>query len=153
MKKAFTMIEIIFVIVIIGILSGIAIPKMLGLRTDAKITNLKEQVASVKSGIENISRTTTLASLETSSDNSYPSAELIHKFINKKNYIDIKSANEKDINNYTYLASIKGFGDFTFVYVDGKVSKPGAGIIPSSAKVGDFVCVKPNVEKCKLFNQ
>lgn len=153
MKKAFTMIEIIFVIVIIGILSGIAIPKMLGLRTDAKITNLKEQVASVKSGIENISRTTTLASLETSSDNSYPSAELIHNFINKKNYIDIKSANEKDINNYTYLASIKGFGDFTFVYVDGKVSKPGAGIIPSSAKVGDFVCVKPNVEKCKLFNQ
>ena len=45
MKKAFTMIELIFVIVIIGILASVAIPKMSATRDDAKmsviITNAK----------------------------------------------------------------------------------------------------------------
>ena len=38
MKKAFTMVELIFVIVIIGILASIAIPKLSTSRTDAKIS-------------------------------------------------------------------------------------------------------------------
>ena len=38
MKKAFTMIELIFVIVIIGILAAIAIPKLAATRDDAKIS-------------------------------------------------------------------------------------------------------------------
>jgi general secretion pathway protein G len=38
MKKAFTMIELIFVIVIIGILASIAIPRLSATRTDAMIS-------------------------------------------------------------------------------------------------------------------
>ena len=37
MKKAFTMIELIFVIVILGILASVAIPRLAGTRTDAEI--------------------------------------------------------------------------------------------------------------------
>ena len=37
-KKAFTMIEVIFVIVIIGILAAVAIPKLAATRDDAKMT-------------------------------------------------------------------------------------------------------------------
>jgi prepilin-type N-terminal cleavage/methylation domain-containing protein len=37
-KKAFTMIELIFVIVIIGILASVAIPRLVATRDDAKIT-------------------------------------------------------------------------------------------------------------------
>ena len=40
MKKAFTMVELIFVIVIIGILAGVAIPQFSATRDDAKISKL-----------------------------------------------------------------------------------------------------------------
>ena len=38
MKKGFTMIELIFVIVILGILASVAIPRLAGTREDAEIT-------------------------------------------------------------------------------------------------------------------
>ena len=40
MKKGFTMIELIFVIVILGILASVAIPRLAGTRTDAEISAL-----------------------------------------------------------------------------------------------------------------
>lgn len=45
------MIELIFVIVILGILSAIAIPKFSGVREDAVVTKGQSQVASIRSGI------------------------------------------------------------------------------------------------------
>lgn len=52
MKKAFSMMEIIFVIVIIGILAGVAAPKILASRDDAEMLKLKETVALIRTGIE-----------------------------------------------------------------------------------------------------
>ncbi len=51
MKKAFTMIELIFVIVIIGILASVAIPKLSATRDDAKASILAKAIQSVKSEI------------------------------------------------------------------------------------------------------
>jgi len=45
------MIELIFVIVVIGILSAIAIPRLAATRTDAVIVKGKSQVAAIRSGI------------------------------------------------------------------------------------------------------
>lgn len=54
MKKsssAFTMIELVFVIVVLGILSAIAIPKLSATRTDAQISKGRADIASIRSAI------------------------------------------------------------------------------------------------------
>ena len=51
MKKAFTMVELVFVIVVIGILAGIAIPKFAATRDDAQITKARVAVGALRSAI------------------------------------------------------------------------------------------------------
>ncbi|UCN00665.1 type II secretion system GspH family protein [Sulfurimonas sp. SWIR-19] len=50
-KQAFTMIELVFVIVVLGILASIAIPKFAATRTDAQISKARADIASVRSAI------------------------------------------------------------------------------------------------------
>jgi len=50
-KKAFTLVELVFVIALIGILSAVAIPKLAATRKDAVITVGTNVVASVRSAI------------------------------------------------------------------------------------------------------
>jgi general secretion pathway protein G len=47
MKKGFTMIELIFVIVILGILAAVAIPKLAATRDDAKLASIKTDVGTL----------------------------------------------------------------------------------------------------------
>ncbi|MCI6988017.1 MAG: type II secretion system GspH family protein [Campylobacter sp.] len=51
MKKAFTMIELVFVIVVLGILAGVAIPRLAVTRDDATVTKLRAEVQAIRSGI------------------------------------------------------------------------------------------------------
>ena len=50
-KLAFTMIEMVFVIVVLGILASIAIPRLAATRTDAEITKGRADVSSIRSAI------------------------------------------------------------------------------------------------------
>jgi general secretion pathway protein G len=50
-KNAFTMIELVFVIVVLGILAAIAVPKFTSTRKDALIAKARSDVASIRSGI------------------------------------------------------------------------------------------------------
>ena len=52
-KYAFTMIEMIFVIVVLGILASIALPRFTATRTDAEITKGRADIASIRSSIVN----------------------------------------------------------------------------------------------------
>jgi general secretion pathway protein G len=54
MKKAFTMLELIFVIIVIGILASIAIPKLAATRDDAVITKVRTDVANIRSAMSNL---------------------------------------------------------------------------------------------------
>ena len=51
MKKAFTMIELVFAIVVIGILAAIAVPKFAATRDDAVISKGRAAVAAMRSAI------------------------------------------------------------------------------------------------------
>ncbi len=51
MKKSFTMLELIFVIVVIGILAGVAIPRLFSGVSDAEIAKVKSDVATVRTAI------------------------------------------------------------------------------------------------------
>lgn len=50
-RSAFTMVELVFVIVVLGILAAVAIPKLAVSRDDAVIVKGKSQVAAIRSGI------------------------------------------------------------------------------------------------------
>jgi len=50
-RNAFTMLELIFVIVVIGILAGVAIPRLFSGISDAEITKVKADVATIRSAI------------------------------------------------------------------------------------------------------
>ena len=52
MKKASTMVELIFVIVALGILAMVALPRLAGSKKDAEITRAKAEIAAIRSAIQ-----------------------------------------------------------------------------------------------------
>ena len=49
--KAFTVIELIFVIVVLGILAGVAVPRLAATRDDATIAKMRGDIAAIRSGL------------------------------------------------------------------------------------------------------
>ena len=64
-KNAFTMIEMVFVIVILGILAAIAIPRFATTRTDAMISKGRADIASIRSAIVTERQTQLIKGLNT----------------------------------------------------------------------------------------
>lgn len=124
MKKAshaFTMIEMIFVIVVLGILAAVAIPKLAVSRDDAVWVKGKSQVAAIRSGIS-LQKSKLLLEGNTTAmselDSATAGAENQELFRNVLNY-PILSRNadggwmKKTTNSYTYRMSGK---DVEFTY-------------------------------------
>ena len=94
MKKAFTMIELIFVIVILGILAAVALPKFLGVANQAHEANLKSFV-----GTLNRSAGPSIWSKAIAKDGTGSVAALTGKDQNLSSYVDIpKEIAEQDVN-------------------------------------------------------
>ena len=52
MKKAFTIIELIFVIVALGFLAMVALPRLASSKEDAEIARVKAEIAAIRSAIQ-----------------------------------------------------------------------------------------------------
>ncbi|MEO1954109.1 MAG: type II secretion system protein [Campylobacterales bacterium] len=50
-KQAFTMIELVFVIVVLGILASVAIPRLSVTRVDAQVTKCRSDISAIRSAI------------------------------------------------------------------------------------------------------
>ncbi|WP_458699641.1 type II secretion system protein [Sulfurospirillum sp. 1307] len=72
MKKAFTMIELVFVIVVLGILAGVALPRLLAPADDARLVKVKSDISSIRSAISLLKNKNILEGNMT--NNGYPTA-------------------------------------------------------------------------------
>ena len=86
MKKAFTMIELIFVIVALGILAMVALPRLASSKEDAEIARVKAEIAAIRSAIQ----THRGAKLLAQKGNGYPD--------------DLKTTTIEEITNGTKLS-------------------------------------------------
>jgi len=51
-KKAFSLIELIFMIVVIGIIAAVAVPKLMGTRSSAIVSTLKQDITTITTSIQ-----------------------------------------------------------------------------------------------------
>ena len=144
-RPAFTMVELVFVIVVLGILAAVAIPKLAVSRDDAVVVKGKSQVASIRSGISllkskrllegNATAITTLDSASTSEGVSLFSNVLEYPIISK----NADGYWMKTGNPATYTFRISG-QTITFTYS----STTGFDCNVSNASTG---------ENCKILTQ
>ena len=115
MKKSFTILELIFVLVVIGILAGLAIPRLFPVIDTAKVKKLQSQVAAIRVAINNAYSKNIIAgnnqcpNLEGSNSNYLFEGVLTYPI--KKNSGDVKW----DGNGVDYTATIDDM-NVTFHY-------------------------------------
>ncbi len=51
-KKAFSLIELIFMIVVIGIIASVAVPKLMDTRSDAVVSSIKQDISTVTTSVQ-----------------------------------------------------------------------------------------------------
>ena len=89
MKRSFTMIELIFVIVILGILAAVAIPKLMATRTDANRAKLLEDIRNATKEV--VSYYTANGGVVDFNKIGNDNQTIVNKLINQ-NWVEIKSS-------------------------------------------------------------
>ena len=151
-KQAFTMVELIFVIVVIGILSAIAIPKLAATRDDAEITKAIATVGSVRSALaterqKRILRGdfTAITSLNSTGTNMAFSTFSADGDTNKANVLEYSVADCTGVGKTRGCWSVSGT---IYTY-----NMPTSGTVDFNVSNSRFDCTNPSDANCKLLTQ
>ncbi|AII13953.1 putative type II secretion system protein [Campylobacter iguaniorum] len=97
-KKAFTMIELVFVIVILGILASIAVPKLVATKTDADIAKMVVQMKNFTTTVSTLEMTNHKSIQQASTGNELESYILLVMAITGKDFgtaqVEYNNANQ-----------------------------------------------------------
>ena len=150
-KKAFTMIELIFVIVVIGILSAIAIPKLAATRDDATITKAIATVGSVRSAVATERQKRILKG-----DFTHP----ITTLHTSGTAFDVFNADKDGIQNRVLEYSIpdctslgKSKGCWQPSGNTYRYNMPTSGYVDFNMSGGRFECTNPSDANCQLLTR
>ena len=144
-KKAFTMIELVFVIVVIGILASVAIPRFSATRDDAEVTKAKVLVASIRNAL----------SMERQKRILRGDFTPITSVGTSNNAFDVfspdKDGNRKNVLDYSVPSSTdKGKWDFNITTTN-EYTFHMLGNVAFNISSGRFVCVDENSTGCKTL--
>lgn len=119
MRQAFTMIELIFVIVILGVLAAVAIPKLSATRDDAKVSKTAHVIATASTEIQSFAMakgvvTNDLSLMSSQIKSSVMEGEATLNILSS--LVDFKMANT---NNCITLRVISGTNDVNLSLVFG----------------------------------
>lgn len=150
-RKAFTMIELVFVIVVIGILSAIAIPKFATTRGDAQIAKAKATVASVRTAVATERQKRILRGVfdpitSLSSDSGYN--KLIFDGINGDTNSPVLEYPLQSCKDSTAQGCWYTADNVTYTY-----KLPVSGGVDFNLTSSRFTCKLPNSDNCKLLTQ
>jgi len=151
-KKAFTMIELVFVIVVIGILAAIAVPKLAATRDDATITKAIATIGSVRSALaterqKRILRGdfTPITSLNSTGANVAFSTFSADGNGNTANVLEYPVSDCTGLGKSEGCWSVNGT---TYTY-----NMPASGTVDFNITSSRFECMNPTSENCKLLTQ
>lgn len=149
-RKAFTMLELTFVIVVIGILSAIALPRLAATRDDAVITKAITTVAAVRNAVSTERQRRILRG-------DYTSITTLHS---TNNIFDVFSADGNSNQNRVLEYPVANCS--TMGKTEGCWKLNGSDyrfVLPTGVNV-DFVisgnrfdCKTPNSDNCRLLTQ
>ncbi len=136
MRNAFTMIELIFVIIVLGILAGVAIPKLSATRDDATIAKMRSDIGSIRAGIVNKRNAQMMRG-----NNAYPKLEdgCTGLFCNILQYgITDSGANAK--NGWHKLKEVDGVITYQASVGSKKTTFTYCNKNTKTCKAGQFIC-------------
>ena len=146
-RKAFTMLELTFVIVIIGILSAIAIPKFAVTRDDATVAKAKATVASVRNAVAT-ERQKRILRGEFTPITSLSSAT----GYNKPMFDGINGDTSNSVLEYPLLSCVDSTAQGCWYTADNityTYKMPVSGSVDFNLTKSRFKCKSPTSENCK----
>jgi general secretion pathway protein G len=149
-KKAFSMVELVFVIVVIGILAGVAIPKLAATRNDAKIVKAKTTIASVRNSLGTQRQKLILAGKFNCTNPSLgDDTYIFNKF--KYSGDDTDNCPKDDLVLNYPIRKCDGNNKGCWVMKDGRYRYrlPGGGVVDFKVENNRFVC--QSGDGCKRF--